>query len=130
MGHAAYMRGSQVISRQIAAELEAKRLVPVDRQYLGTIEARLAEANEELARLRERLAKVELQLAERRATVTAERHEHVAQTERLTKRARSAERAMLAYRRRWEWVSRLLRRSASPAAVAEARESLRDEGSD
>lgn len=125
MGAAAYSRGNKCISAQFAAEANAT--VPVNRRYLSALEAH----NERLARdkrdLTARLERAMLHLRERRATLTAERAAFAADRERLTRRAHEAERAMLAFRRRWEWVSRLLRRLASPAAVAEVRAEMEAE---
>lgn len=121
MGVAAYNRGNRVISEQVRRDLEASRLVPVDHQYLTRLEDERAELAQEVARLRKEGERALVHLRERRATLVAERAEAADQLDRMTRRAHEAERAMLLYRRRWEWVSCLLRRVASPAAVAEAR---------
>jgi predicted nucleic acid-binding Zn-ribbon protein len=110
MGIAAYHRGSAVISRQIRDELGANRLVPVDRYHIQALEDHNASLTAEVARLRARLDRAMTHLSERRATLAAERRDRAEVEARLLDRARSAERAMLAYRRQWEGVSRLLRR--------------------
>lgn len=124
MGHAAYMRGNAVISRQIQDEAAATRLVSIDRHDLATIEDDRERLRAENARLTTENKRLRLCLRERRATVEAERYQHSEDMARMTERAHSAERSMLAFRRRWEWVSRLLRMVASPAAVADARAEL------
>lgn len=119
MGAAAYNRGSVSISRQIDAETNAS--VVVNRRYLAALEAHNENLAAEKRELQARLDRAMLHLRERRATLTAERAAFAEERERLTRRTRNAERSMLAFRRRWEWVSRLLRRVASPATVAEVR---------
>lgn len=125
MGHAAYARGSRAISVQIQRDLETSRLVPVDHQYLTTVEDQRDALKAENEGLRAKLARTELHLRERRATLTVERRDREEERAQLLQRAHEAEHAMLRYRRAWEWVSALLRLSARPGAVAEAREWMR-----
>lgn len=128
MGHAAYARGSRAISIQIQRDLEASRLVPVDHQYLTAVEGQRDALRIENAALRAKLARTELHLRERRATLTVERRDREKEREQLLLRAHEAEHAMLRYLRAWQWVSRILRLSASPSAVLEARSFLAEEG--
>lgn len=121
MGHAAYLRGNKVISEQIQRDFKAGRTVRVELYYLETIEEDRERLRTENAALQAQLQRAMLHLRERRATISAERENHAEQTERLLQRAHAGERYMLLYKRRWEWVSRLLRYIASPAQVAEAK---------
>lgn len=127
MGHAAYARGSRAISIQIKRDLEASRLVPVDHQYLTSVEDQRDALKAENEALRAKVARTELHLRERRATLAVERRDREEERARLLQRAHEAEHAMLRYLRAWQWVSGILRLSASPSAVFEARAFLAEE---
>lgn len=123
MGVASYSRGNAVIRRQTRADLAATRLVQVDGEYLATVERQREEAMAEVSALRAELSRTQSHLRERRATITAERLSWIDERHGLVSRLRDAHRAMIRYRRCWEYTSRLLRQ-IPPRDVQSARESL------
>lgn len=122
MGAAAYRRGNVVISRQADADLKASRLVSVERGYVDALEGQVETLRAQLADLRAENARLRLRWRERCATLTAERRDRADNEARLLNRARSAEGAMLLFRRRWEWVSRVVRAYVRPSEVHEFRD--------
>ena len=121
MGVAAYARGNKLISEQIRRDVEASRLVPVDQYALQALEDERDQLRAEVAALRRDRDRAIRCIRAMEAGRTVERVATAEQIERLSGRAHSAEHAMLRFRRQWERVSQLLRRVASPMAVAEAR---------
>ena len=110
MGAAKEARDRALFRQQARNAIESTRLVPVDRYYLQRIEDDLAAARVALAQSQRALNRCQTRLKERSATLTVERQQWAEERERWTLRAHGAERAMLAFRRRWEYVSQILRR--------------------
>jgi len=117
MGHAAYLRGNKVIREQI--DRDGPDSISM---HVSALEANVDRLRLNNERLRQDLDRAMLHLRERRSTVTALYHDLTA----AKGRARAAERAMIAYRRRWVFVSRLLRMCASPSQVANARNEIEE----
>jgi hypothetical protein len=109
MGAAKEARDRAHFQRQFDDEGKRTRLVPVDRYYLQRIEDDLAAAIAARTQLERDLDRCKLRLRERAATLAVERRQWAEDRASLLDRAHGAERAMLMFRRRWEYVSRLLR---------------------
>ena len=109
MGIAKEGRDKAHFRAQFDAEAARTRLVQIDRYDLQRIEDDLALARAEKAQLRRDLDRCKARLGERAATLTVERRQWADDRAGLLKRAHEAERAMLSFMRRWEYVSRLLR---------------------
>lgn len=119
MGVASYNRGSRVIADQADRQLAATRLVKIDRYALQGLEDEASRLRLENATLRRDLGRAMLRFQERAATLTYERRKFSEESERLTARARDGWQAMRLYRRRWQWVSRIVRQFVRPEDVAD-----------
>ena len=122
MGAAKEARDRAHFRDQFDAEGRNTRLVYVDRYYLQRIEDDLAASRAENAQISRDLRRCKARLKERVATLTLERMQRAD----LMARAHEAERAMLLFRRRWEYVSRILRQFPADQVRA-LREEMNDE---
>lgn len=126
MGAAKEARDSAHFRAQFDAESQRTRLVQVDRYDLQRIEDDLAVACAEKAQLGRDLDRCKARLQERAATLTVERGQWQEERDALLARAHEAEHAMISFRRRWEYVSRLLRQFPADQVRA-LREEMNDE---
>jgi len=90
-------------------ETARTRLVVVDRRYLQRVEDDLTLHRAAAAQLQHDITRATARLRERAATLTVERGQWAEERTGLLQRAHAAEHAMCSFRRRWEYVSRLLR---------------------
>ena len=121
MGHAAYQRGTATLRRGLDEQAKrASRRADAAGVPLSWEDER-AELRASVATARRELERATLRLRVLAATLTAERVQRAEESRRLLRRAHDAGHAMLCYRRRWEWVSRIVRRFVAPEQVAQFR---------